>query len=143
MGGKASRDKGGRSERLLRDQLRILGYEANRVPLSGAAQGFKGDVVATGFGKQIIFEVKSRKCSFTSLYELLGSNQSVGVQLLTGECACIGYRLENVLRGEVHYTPLGLPRTRKKIATMKQLLGIAQILAVKDDHKSFIFIRFI
>ena len=44
MNGKRSRDKGGRNERAIVNLLRELGVQAKRVPLSGACDGFKGDV---------------------------------------------------------------------------------------------------
>lgn len=46
--GKPSRDKGARGERDLVHKLRDAGLDAKRVPLSGACDGFKGDVVISG-----------------------------------------------------------------------------------------------
>ena len=43
--GKASRDKGGRFERELVNTARAHSLDAFRVPLSGAADGFKNDVI--------------------------------------------------------------------------------------------------
>lgn len=45
MSGKKSRDKGARFERYVVAKLKTMGYEAKRVPLSGAADGFPGDVM--------------------------------------------------------------------------------------------------
>lgn len=42
--GKAQRDKGARFEREVVNIFRAYGLSADRVPLSGAAQGFKGDI---------------------------------------------------------------------------------------------------
>lgn len=42
--GKAQRDKGARFEREIVHALRAYGLRADRVPLSGASEGFKGDV---------------------------------------------------------------------------------------------------
>lgn len=44
VGGAFSRRKGVRAERELVRLLREHGFEAVRVPLSGAAEGFKGDI---------------------------------------------------------------------------------------------------
>ncbi len=62
MGGKASRDKGGRVERELVNRLNASGeFEARRVPLSGAAEGFKGDIQIRIAGRTLKAEVKARK----------------------------------------------------------------------------------
>ncbi len=45
MMGKASRDKGGRFERELVNTARAHDLESYRVPLSGAAEGFKNDII--------------------------------------------------------------------------------------------------
>ena len=58
--GKFSRDKGMRQEYLLRDYLRKLGWTADRVPSSGAAEGFKGDIKAEKNGRTVLFELKAR-----------------------------------------------------------------------------------
>lgn len=42
--GKFSRDKGSRFERETVSIFRAYGLQADRIPLSGAAEGFKGDV---------------------------------------------------------------------------------------------------
>ena len=43
------RDKGARNERDLVNKLKAAGLDAKRVPLSGACEGFKGDVVVIGY----------------------------------------------------------------------------------------------
>ena len=56
MGGKMSRDKGGRVERELANAFKAAGIPAERVPLSGAAGGsFSGDLL---IGNTLIAEVK-------------------------------------------------------------------------------------
>ena len=55
--GAFSRNKGARRERELVNILRGWGADAYRVPLSGATERHKGDVVANG----IVIELKSRK----------------------------------------------------------------------------------
>lgn len=42
--GKAQRDKGARFERECVSTFRAYGLTADRIPLSGAAEGFKGDI---------------------------------------------------------------------------------------------------
>ncbi len=76
MSGKPSRDKGARVERELVSKLREKGIAAKRVPLSGAAEGFKGDIVIEHFTKSWQVEVKARKGGngFKTLEDWLGDN---------------------------------------------------------------------
>lgn len=61
MGGKRSRDKGLRRERETVERFRSLpGWTAFRVPLSGASEGFKGDLLIHGPGIDLGAEVKAR-----------------------------------------------------------------------------------
>lgn len=70
--GKPSRDKGLRVERELVNKLKESGIDAKRVPLSGAAEGFKGDIQIGEF----VAEVKARKdgAGFKTLEAWLGEN---------------------------------------------------------------------
>ena len=70
--GKPSRDKGLRVERELVNKLKESGVDAKRVPLSGAAEGFKGDIQIG----DLIAEVKARKdgAGFKTLEYWLGDN---------------------------------------------------------------------
>lgn len=65
--GKFSRDKGNRGEYLVRDKLREAGFCVDRIPASGAAQGFKGDLRIKYDNQEILVEVKTRKKDFTKL----------------------------------------------------------------------------
>ena len=68
MSGRAPKQKGDRLERHIVATLRDAGIEAKRVPLSGSAEGYPGDVVAElpGMGEACL-ECKSRK-DFKTLY---------------------------------------------------------------------------
>ncbi|MBC7320467.1 hypothetical protein H5T89_07455 [bacterium] len=66
MGIKSKR-KGYRLERELANELRELGFEAERVPLSGASGSFTGDILING--KRA--EVKGRANGFKNLYKWL------------------------------------------------------------------------
>ena len=58
---RSQRDKGYRGEREAVETLTRLGWKAVRVPLSGAAQGFAGDVlVEDRAGRSVRIEVKRR-----------------------------------------------------------------------------------
>ncbi len=68
--GKFSRDKGNREERAIVSLHRMHGFESKRVPLSGSAVGFKGDVMVHG----LVGESKLRATAFKKIYEWLGDN---------------------------------------------------------------------
>jgi hypothetical protein len=70
--GRASRDKGNRTERAIMRLLQERGFAAERVPLSGAARGrFGGDVSVPVLGKDLRCEVKCRGGGFRRLYDWL------------------------------------------------------------------------
>jgi Holliday junction resolvase len=71
-GGRASRQKGDRTERNLVAILQAAGFAAERVPLSGAAHGrFGGDVSVPLLGADRRVEVKIRASGFRELYRWL------------------------------------------------------------------------
>jgi len=69
MAGKKSQRKGKRVEYYIRDLLRQIGT-CERVPCSGNSRAFKGDLVLSIDGKELIIEVKARK-NFKTLYSWL------------------------------------------------------------------------
>ena len=71
-GGRASREKGNRTERAIVRLLQERGLAAERVPLSGAARGrFGGDVSVPVLGVDRRVEVKCRGDGFRELYKWL------------------------------------------------------------------------
>jgi len=71
-GGRASRQKGNRTERAIVRLLQERGLAAERVPLSGAARGrFGGDVSVPVLGVDRRVEVKCRCDGFRELYKWL------------------------------------------------------------------------
>lgn len=73
-----SKQKGDRDERGLCDAARAVGLEARRVPLSGAAEGFKGDVYITDArGKRWTAECKCRANSFKQIYSWMAPHVDV------------------------------------------------------------------
>jgi hypothetical protein len=71
-GGRASRDKGNRTERAIVRLLQERGFAAERVPLSGAARGrFGGDISVPALGRDLRGEAKCRGDGggFKSLYD--------------------------------------------------------------------------
>jgi hypothetical protein len=72
-GGRASRQKGNREERLVVRLLQEYGFAAERVPLSGAARGrFGGDVFVPLLGRDTRCDVKNHADGFRELYSWLG-----------------------------------------------------------------------
>jgi Holliday junction resolvase len=70
--GRASRDKGNRTERAIVRLLQDRGFAAERVPLSGASHGrFGGDVSVPVLGIDRRVEVKCRGNGFRELYKWL------------------------------------------------------------------------
>lgn len=81
-GGRASRQKGNRTERAIVRLLQGKGFAAERVPLSGAARGrFGGDVSVPLLGVDRRIEVKCRYDGFRELYKWLA-----GADLLVVKC---------------------------------------------------------
>ena len=71
-GGRASRDKGNRTERAIVRLLQERGLAGERVPLSGAARGrFGGDISVPALGRDLRGEAKCRGDGggFKSLYD--------------------------------------------------------------------------
>jgi Holliday junction resolvase len=157
--GKSQRRKGVAQEYVLRNLLRQQGWQADRVPCSGAAQGFKGDIAAVHpkYGRKV-FELKSRKDSFKKVYELYdacvkhGQDDLIAVAIPGAETLClnISTSLEAVLGPADYHTGLRnhplyekYKRTWGKIANMEKWLGEAEILAIKDDRRPHIFLRWL
>lgn len=150
--GKAQRIKGKQQEYKLRDYLRLRHWTADRVPSSGAAQGFPGDIKATKNGKTLLFELKSRKDTFKTVYELFYLHQKqCGEELLTfvfeGKLIAVSPSLEIILdHPNVYEFALNnklyqhYARTFKKLANMEQWLRGSQVLVIKDDRQPYLFI---
>jgi|TARA_B110000091_G_C13371253_1_gene292291 Holliday junction resolvase len=72
MGGRASSSKGYRGEKQVQAQIAAHGHACRRVPLSGAAQGWPGDLVIDLPDAQgLIVECKVRADGFRQLYQWL------------------------------------------------------------------------
>jgi hypothetical protein len=150
MSGIASRQKGIRNELLLRDELIKLGYEARRIPLSGAQSGFECDVEFFKNGVRRTAEVKSRKDSFKLLYRFMAeySNKTQGLILAEDRslCAAVGFSLEEVMSYVYVFWTMEdrlVQRTARKLTNLRKVVGKADVLAVKDDRKPFIYVRYV
>lgn len=80
MAGKKHREKGARFERAVVEALNSYNMNAKRVPLSGSAAGFKGDVHFESKGKPRVAECKSRKSGFKVIREWLGENDVLAIK---------------------------------------------------------------
>ncbi|RMD47622.1 MAG: hypothetical protein D6834_00535 [Aquificota bacterium] len=69
--GKMQRRKGYRVENEIVNYLKKHGIPAKRVPLSGSADGFKGDIL---IDESLKCEVKARKDGFKQIYDWLEGN---------------------------------------------------------------------
>lgn len=74
--GKSQRNKGYRGEYNLVKLFKEAGLDAQRVPLSGASEFKKGDVVVQGRTG----EVKVRGSGFKKIYEWLGANDFLAIK---------------------------------------------------------------
>lgn len=150
--GRASRDKGSRAERALVAELERHGWsDAFRVPLSGAAQGFKGDVHARppGWGTKLVFENKARAKGFEKFYRLA---QAYGgtTRVTTGDLECvISLDPENIVPGVVkeyrwfHSFPKEQHKDILSLFALKaKWLGDADVLTLKQDRNPFLYIRY-
>lgn len=152
MGGRAARRKGKVAEYEVRDYFRNKGYPCIRVPLSGASEGYKGDVeVDLGLPSKIYGEVKSRKKEFTSVYALLDTLMKGKAGIVSnGEySALLSYHFEDLgfkmgtLDIPMYEVPKEYKRTVGKIMTMQKWVESSQFLVVKDNHKRLLFIRYL
>lgn len=155
--GKSQRDKGNRGEYHLRDDLRRFGYKADRIPASGAAQGFKGDVA---FGKQttkeFTAEMKSRKAAFASIYKLFADHYNSqkddtlkivlddGRTLVNLSSSPVGAMEEGGVYDHVKYLDLYAANARaiRRLPTLHKLVKGCDLLAIKDNNCPILYLRF-
>jgi hypothetical protein len=75
-----SRRKGDRAERQIVELLRAFGFDAFRVPLSGAASGFKSDIEVRLGARTLRLESKVRAHKFGMIYRWLFGSDAVVVK---------------------------------------------------------------
>ncbi len=75
--GATSRRKGVRAEQTVVNILKAAGLDARRVPLSGAAEGYPGDVKVMKGGEELTLEVKIGSSVPLTPYRWLGDNHAV------------------------------------------------------------------
>ncbi len=101
--GKMQKRKGYRVEHELVVKLKEMGLDAKRVPLSGATEFAKGDVVVNG----LVLETKARKNGFKQLYDWIEGKDALAVKADRKEYLVV-MRLDlfvKLLRGEKDDVP--------------------------------------
>jgi hypothetical protein len=154
MSGKMSRDKGSRVERQFRDIARSYGFQSDRVPLSGAAAGFKCDVTFTKGGVTRKAEVKARKSDFKQIYALFDTHfaltkddkleVNIGGRLVSLSSSLIGALEDCGIYHRAEALPYFKPfkRTFQKLLNLEKLLGEANLLVLKMDRKPFLYVTY-
>lgn len=145
MGGLASRRKGRTAEYEVRDYFKEIGWVANRVPLSGASQGYKGDVSLSKDDIYLTCEVKSRKSEFKSIYDKITQSKSPLRLSSNGELVTLSYSFNDLgFEGTKPMLFDNVERTRtiNKIFNLQKLLKGCDFLVIKIDRRPLIFIRF-
>lgn len=152
--GKASRDKGARSERALRDELIRHGWsDVVRVPLSGAVKTrpeYQSDVSARppGYGSEVTFENKARATGFDSIYALVPpSVDRICFAVGNGDLCVVTLDPNKALESATFPDITTFPPEQQKVMRSivkkcRDWIGTAMILSLKQDRKPFIFIRY-
>ncbi len=122
---------------------------------SGDLMSMKGDVWAKKGIRRVLFELKTRHNTFQRIYVLMDTvypNQTAAISYEDGTLVRISYNVDHVLEVNpdlIYFPALGIRAnfrkygpTLNKIKNMKSLLGEANILVIKDDHKRFLFLRY-
>jgi len=142
MTGRGRRIKGKVGEYLVRDILRRMMYvDAVRVPLSGASEGFKGDVLFTDDREvKRTIEVKSRKASFTSLYTKYNNTTRIhdrlGLITITALEPSLRSRLTRLVEPESY------KMFHRRFETLFKLKQESDYLVVKDNNKPPLLVLF-
>lgn len=151
---KSSRRRGKRGEYVLRDYFRAIGYQSDRVPTSGAAQGFKGDVTFAKNGVSRVAELKNWSGTFKKVYDLyfehLHLNKSDILSFSLGHlCIDVSTSVDSVFAPESVYAPAKThplfkkySRTFNRFATLQVMKQESDVFVVKDNRMPFLFIRF-
>lgn len=149
--GKASKVKGRTAEYKVRDDLIGQGFpDAKRVFMSGAFAHDKGDVKFTRDGKEYRIEVKVRKGdSFKHIYSMLASSSTPGhlsVAIPTPDelvCVDITTDIKNFFDNPVYfYSYINFPPGEKKVVSVRKWIQECDFLALKNDRKEIVYLRF-
>lgn len=141
--GASQRNKGKRVELELVHYLKNLGYQSERVPLSGATTFAKGDVLVIIGGERKYAEVKARKNGFKSIYKILENAESDYIIIMPSNVSVsssFDYVANKVLKASEIVTVS--TAVAKQLEGLKKLRGEhCEFLALKANHKPFVFLR--
>lgn len=157
--GSKSRRKGKRCEYLLRDEVRKIGYTANRVPSSGASQGFKGDVTYAKGETKGTLELKARKDEYNTIYALYDtfkdSSGKLSLAIGEGDLVLVSLTpdLDTALSNNFVFKPSRalqeepgwvkvFSRTLNKLVNLRKLIGESNVLVIKTDRRPFLYISY-
>lgn len=141
----SQRQKGKKGEYDVRDYFRENGFVSHRVPSSGSAHGFPGDVlVKHPNGTSFLIEVKIRKDYFKDIYTQLEENKltSYSFKFNTEMQIEIAYSFFDLFPFSITEQPLIAFKTIKKLVKMHEWVKGSDYLVVRMDRKPFLFIRY-
>jgi hypothetical protein len=152
VGGKYARNKGAREERGLVMHLNEMGYQnVRRVPLSGAAKGFKFDVYADMDGVMHTFEMKSTSTKrFDWIYKFYECSphrnlDSVVRVAVPGGQVALGYdpRLVGRVGFDCGFATMEETRhTKRLIKYALELKKDAEFLVLKANQKRRLYLKY-
>lgn len=147
----SQRQKGKKGEYDVRNYFRKNGFVAHRVPSSGSAHGFPGDVlVKHPNGTSFLVEVKIRKDYFKDIYTLLDQTHTDTLRHeFNGKSVTISKTFFDLFTQDHKYrvnfdllADKRLLKTIKKLDKMHEWVKGSDYLVVRMDRKPFLFIRY-
>lgn len=139
---------------MLRDSLRREGYEAKRVPLSGASPGYKGDIAVSKGTDSWTLEAKLRAPgTFSRIYSLFDQKQKDGsFAVAYGDetdlsLVSIHSTFASATLGPIYYNPTtdyGAEEIKavKKLVSIKGMMQDCNYLVIREDRKPFLYVRY-
>jgi Holliday junction resolvase len=155
MSGRKSRQKGYRGEYELVKLLKLQGLDAKRVPCSGSAAGFNGDIHVSNGSRNVVIEVKSRRDEFKSIYALFDRYEDEGLVFFTqdDDTLIISNNINNL---GFFVNPTGMyhvfcsrdltdedKKSASKLFKLQKHVKESDMLAIKIDRKPYLFIRYL
>jgi hypothetical protein len=136
-------------------ELKKLGWtDVYRIPLRGGYQKTTGHCKPDVIGfcpmarRNIKFEVKARRDMFGSIYGLVDSRPEPKSEIVgyvfpgSGIGFALSYSVEALILGGSLSLFDNDSKVVKTIVGMKQWMGESDILAIKRDHKPFLYVRY-
>lgn len=150
----SQRAKGKKGEYDVRNYFRENGFVSHRVPSSGSAHGFPGDVlVKHPNGTKFLIEVKVRKDEFKNIYKLIENDHTEVIRhIYNGKQVTVAKDFFSMFsqqhKSTVNYDLYELAhfgellKVVKKLDKMHEWIKGSDYLVVRMDRKPFLFIRY-